>query len=192
MKTSKRITPEMIKKYFGVDAKIERRLGGVFLVRTATGGEIEITRDRIRPHLGGEDVYRAMTLLASEAWGGLKASGPREHILACMAHGEALGVMVTPVTKQPGAGCARLWVAFMLALIGLPVSWFASFIWGETGKSAGLGGTVIAVVLIWGVMAKAQKEAERRQAQELRFIYPVHHGTPRDASREDLEDGGWL
>jgi len=192
MKTSKRITAEMIKKYFGVDAEIERRLGGVFLVRTATGGEIEITRDRIRPHLGGEDVYRAMTLLASEAWGGIKASGPREHILACMAHGEALGVKVTPITKQAGGGCARLWMAFMIAMIGLPASWIASFIWGQTGKSVGIGVTVVAIVLVWELMARYQKQEERRQAQEMRFIYPIQHGTPRDASRDDAEREKWL
>jgi hypothetical protein len=190
-RTRKRITPEMIKKHFGADVGIERRLSGIFLVRTSTG-ELEIKQDGFRIHTGGEDVYRSITLLAGEAWGGLKANGPREHILACMAHGEVLGVDVTPDVKQKGGCCARICVTFLVAMIGWPASWIASLFWDETGKYAGLGITGLAIVVLWQLMARDQKEQERRQAQEMRFIYPVHHGTPRDASTDDLEEGGWL
>jgi hypothetical protein len=192
VKKSKRITAELIKQHFGTDAEIERRLGGVYLVRTPTGGEVEITQSRIRLHLGGEDVYRSMTLFGHEVWGGIRASGPRPHILACMAHGEALGVKVTPDTRQKGAGCARIWAAFMVAIVGLPCSWVASYVWGDTGEYAGFGATGLSIVVMWELMARGQKWEERREAQEMRYIYPVHHGTPRDATSDDLEEGGWL
>jgi hypothetical protein len=192
VKKSKRVTVELVRQHFGSDVEIERRLGGVFLVRTPTGGEVEITQSRIRLHLGGEDVYRAMTLFGNEVWGGIRASGPRAHILACMAHGEVLGVKVTPDTRQKGGGCARIWMAFMVAIVGIPSSWVASLIWGETGEYAGFGITGLGIVVMWELMARGQKWEERREAQEMRFIYPVHHGTPRDAPTDDLEEGGWL
>jgi hypothetical protein len=191
-KKKQRITIELIKRHFGNDVKIKKSLGGVFRVTTPTGGSIEIKQDGFRLYGGGEDVYRAITLLAADCWGGFKASGPREHILACMAHGEALSVQVTPDGKQSGGGCARISGAFMVAMIGLPASGIAFLFGGDDAAHVGMGITAIAVLVLWLLMAREQKEQERRRSQEMRSIFPVVHGLPRDASLDDADRQGWL
>jgi hypothetical protein len=88
----KTITPEMICKYFGQSARINRGLMGGYRVTTPNGGEIKISQSNIDPIYGGSDVYRAAVLLANEAWGGGKVNGPAAFKLAVIAHSEAEGI----------------------------------------------------------------------------------------------------
>src|SRR5271168_4576627 len=108
----RKITETMIYKHFGPYARIEKKLFGGFVVRTPTGGHVEIYQDRHDFHAGGHDVHAALTTLGGEAWGGLTVRGSREYILTMMAHGECTGVDVTPVV-EPRSGCG----AFILTVI---------------------------------------------------------------------------
>lgn len=186
------ITAEMIKKHFGPDAAIERRLGGVFRVNTPRGGEIEIDQTRFRVHTGGEQIYAAMTLLGAEAWGGLTVSGPREHILAFLAHGDALGVNVTIRQERSGSGCLRICAALIGAVVAIPAYLLASVFGAENAGQVAIGAAVVATILMLGIISREQKENERRRIQELYFLYPRQHGLPRDASHDDAQRGGWL
>ena len=186
MAKQRKITAKMIRRYFGPDAGIEERFFGGFRVTTPTGGEVEITQTEYKLHSGGNDVYEALTLLSNEAWGGMMASGAHEHIVAMMAHGEALGVPVTPQIKS-GGGCLRVLVApfvFMMALGG--------FI--SAGGDQGIALTAAALVTfwVWHSMKKAARREAQRQAQALRYLFPRVQGSARYSSDEDLRKGGLI
>jgi hypothetical protein len=186
MAKRRKITPEMIRKYFGPDANVEERFFGGFRVTTRTGGDVEITQTETRLHAGGDDVYEALTLLSAEAWGGMTAFGPHEHVVAMMAHGEALGVSVTPQVKT-GGGCLRIFAApfvFMMALGGVSAA----------GGHPVIGFSAAALVTgwVWNAMKKSAEREGRRQAQVLRYPHPRIHGGHRQATRDDAARQGWL
>src|ERR1700722_1112465 len=88
----KSITPEMIRRYFGQNARITSFMGR-YRVRTEDGGEVKISQSNINLLYGGSDVHRAVVLLGNEAWGDLTVNGgPAEFKLAMLAHGEAEGI----------------------------------------------------------------------------------------------------
>ena len=112
----KPITRAVIKRHFGKDAKVYG-FAGHYRVVTASGGEVSFSQRKVKTIYGGEDVYRAVVLLAGECWGGLTVKGgSREFMLASMAHGEALGVPVRPNFEERGEVVAR-WFGALLALI---------------------------------------------------------------------------
>jgi len=186
MAKHRKITAKMIHRYFGPDAGIEERLFGGFRVTTPTGGDVEITQTEYKLHAGGNDVYEALTLLSNEAWGGMTATGPHEHIVAMMAHGEALGVSVTPKIET-GGGCLRVFVApfvFMMVLGGVIAA----------GKDQGIALTAAALVTgwVWHSMKKAARREAQRQTQTLRYLFPRVQGSARYSSDEDLRNGGLI
>ena len=187
MAKRRKITSEMIRKYFGPDAGIEEQFfGDGFRVTTTNGGEIEIGQTEFRIRAGGDDVYEAMTLLSAEAWGGLTARGSQENIMAFMAHGEALGVPVTPEVKVAG-GCLRIFVApFVFMMVAGTVecrgrSSHRVYCWRACDR---LG-------LALDEEIRRPREA-RRQAQALRYPFPRIHGSARYSSDEDLRKGGLI
>ena len=192
MEPNKEITPELIRKYFGHEVVIRRRGLGGFRVSTATGTDLEIKGKAVLIHSGGEDAFRAITALAGELWGGYTASGCREHILACMAHGEALGVAVTPDVKLPDALYNRVSAVFMAGAGGLLATAVASASGEDSTRDMAMIITGCAVILIWRLMKAIHTAEERRLSQELRFQFPRVHGTPRAASHDDADRAGWL
>src|SRR6185437_5085475 len=108
----KPVTKALIRQFFGNDAKVHG-FAGRYRVTTPTGGEVSITPGKMKLIYGGDDVYRAMTLLIGECWGHGKASGSREYLLASVAHGEAWGVNIQPNFRSKGATFARWFVALM-------------------------------------------------------------------------------
>ena len=82
---NKRIAKDLIRAYFGKGAKIGG-FGGHYRITTPTGAEVLIKSNKIDLVVGGDDVYRACTLLSRELWG--KPDGarkPRIHARNCGA-----------------------------------------------------------------------------------------------------------
>jgi hypothetical protein len=184
------ITKTMIRKHFGEDCEVRRKLFGGFNVTTPTGGDVDIKGHKISVHSGGEDVYQAMVSLAAEAWGSVTAFGPDDHVLATMAHGEALDVQVTPIVEDSGTGCLRFFLAILMLVIGF---WIVTSV-ATTPNEQIVGGIIALLVTVKtdGFLKKAAKRAERRAGQKYRNLQPNIHGGRRDASRDDAKRKGWL
>jgi hypothetical protein len=171
----KLITPEMIRRYFGQDARITSFMGR-YRVRTADGGEVKISQSNINPLYGGSDVHRAITLLGNEAWGGLTVNGgPAEFKLAMLAHGEAEGVNIR---IRPRGTFGSALVAALLVVIG------SSFM------DPVLSGVL--ALIVWLLLRRSAKLDAQREAEKLGFAFPRVGGDPRNARREDAEREGWL
>jgi hypothetical protein len=175
-------TEAMIRKYFGPYARIEKKLFGSFVVRTPTGGHVEIEQDKYTIHAGGHDVHAAMTILGGEAWGGITAQGSPEFILAMMAHGECTGVDVTPVVK-PRSGCGAFILSVIVFLIVLGLA-------GKSGAPAGGIMAALAASGVWALMKRSRQREAQQQAQALRYTFPLVYGSARYSSDEDLRRGG--
>lgn len=176
----KKITPEMIRKYFGQDARITQSLFGGFRVRTPRGGDIKISQSNINPVYGGSDVYRAAVLLSQEAWGGGRVKGPAEFKLAVLSHGEAEGVNMR--VKERGF-LARLVIAWLIVVVGCNVldkSYHGPLI---------SGGLALAV---WLLMKWAAKRRAEHETDQMGFPFPRTAGGAKETPDEDLRTGGWL
>ena len=184
MKRHRPVTKDLIRKYFGRSAKI---LGfyGHYRVKTDSGGEVVISPNHAKIIFGGDDTYKALTLLMGECWGGAKASGgSREFMLGAMAHGEAWGVNIRPDYRDKGAAFARAVVFLLIVLVGFGLG---------AGKDAfGLLVTVFMAVVVVAAMARSAKRKEQAQAEAMGFHYPRVQGSARFSDDEDLEKGGLL
>lgn len=178
----RKITTDMIRRHFGPYARIEKKLFGGFRVTTPTGGEVEIQQDGYTMHAGGHDVHSAMIMLGGEAWGGVTAQGPPEFILTMMAHGECTGVDVTPVV-EPRSGCG----AFILTVI---VFFIVHGCAGQLGSPAAFVIASVAAGAVWSLMKNGRKREAQRQAQALRYTFPLVQGSARYSNDEDLRRGG--
>lgn len=171
------ITPEMIRKYFGPNARITSFLGR-YTVKTARGGEVKISQSNINPLYGGAEVYRAAVLLANEAWGGGKVNGPADFKMAMLAHGEAEGVNMHVAERW----YARAIVSFLIAFVGIgfsgPGPW--PFFWLFVGG------------VVWLLLKRGAKRQAQRETDQMGFPYPRTGGDAKEASDEDLKKGGWL
>ena len=187
MSKRRKITYQMIQECFGPQAGIEEEFfGDGFRVTTPTGGDVKISQAKCEVHAGGDDVYEAVTRLSTEAWGGMTASGPPEAVAAFIAHGEALGMPVTPEVKA-GGGCLRVLVApFVFMMVAGAVS--------AAGGGPGIGFVAAALVTgwVWNSMKESSEREGRRQAQALRYPFPRIHGSARYSSDEDLRKGGLI
>jgi len=180
----KKITKDLIRKYYGPQAKI-RGFGGHYRVKTPTGGEVLVRPNEIKILVGLDDVYRAAIRLAGECWGGARAAnGSREFMLGCMLHGEAEGVNVYASFKDEWAGFRRFVVFVLIMLVGYAMGL------EEVWPGIVFVGSIAACV--WGLMKRAATREERRKAEELGFHYPRVHGQSRSASREDAARQGWV
>jgi hypothetical protein len=170
----KTITPEMIRKYFGQNARITRRIADGWRVRTANGGEIKISQSNINPVYGRADVYRAAVLLANDAWGGGTVNGPPDFMLAMLAHGENESVNLR--VRERGA-VARAVVACLIVVIGCKV----------------IDPVVCGVIalLVWLLMKWAAKRQAEHETDQMGFNFP-RSTDAREATDEDLREGGWL
>ncbi len=114
----KRITKELIRGYFGEDAKISW-FGCPWRVKTLTGGEALISQREIKIIFGTEDVYRGAILLVGECWGGAVAHpGSNEFMLASVMHGEAAGVPIRADCGQRNAGLVQALVFGFILYVG--------------------------------------------------------------------------
>jgi len=184
----KKITEEMLRRNFsraGCEPfEIKSRwLHEGWRITTDTGGEVLVNQKRYRIESGGEDVYRAMTLVVNEAWGGARVSGSNEHIMAALAHAEVEGVNIIPVVEAPGAGCLRFFVTL-----------FAFFIAGGIAgrEHAMVVGSLVAFI-VWQIMKKREERAERRRGQKYRNALPsVLTGGSRESSYEIAKRRGLI
>lgn len=172
----KTITPEMLRECFGPNARITSFLGR-YTVRTARG-EVKISQTNINLVYGGADVYRAVVLLANEAWGGGKVKGPADFKMVILAHGEAEGVNMHVAERW----YARAIVSFLVAFIGIGFSGPgpAPFFWLFVGG------------VVWLLLKRGAKRRAQRETDQMGFPYPRTGGDAREAADEDLKKGGWL
>jgi hypothetical protein len=184
----KRFTSALIREHFGKEADIHRRLFGGFHVTTPTGADLDISDDKILFHAGSEDAYRAMVTLCHEAWGEIVPFGNSEHIIATMAHAEALGVNAIPEVKPSGGGCLRLFVVAAVFFLML------SAMRGANSTDNAWNMTIAAVVsaLVSRGMKQSQRREARRRGQKYRYTYPRVQGSPREAQYDDAKRQGWL
>jgi LPXTG-motif cell wall-anchored protein len=184
---TKPITRVVIKKYFGKDAKVYG-FGGHYRVVTPSGGEVSISQKKINTIYGGEDVYRAVVLLAGECWGGLELKGgSRESMLASMAHGEALGVNVQPNFEERREVVAR-WFSALLALI---VSYVTLLPHTGDPATAALGAMLAAMAIFVSMRRKAKRKAQRK-LETSGFLYPRQTTGAGYADEEQLRKGGLI
>jgi len=89
------LTKDLLRKHFGKDARIRSRwfVSG-YRVKTRGGGEILVSRRKFEIVSGGDEIYRACTLLSRDLWGSMTAYGDHEQLMALTAHGEACDVDV--------------------------------------------------------------------------------------------------
>lgn len=174
------ITAEMIRKYFGQNARITG-FAGRFKVRTANGGEIKISQSNIEPIFGGSDVYSACVRLSQEAWGGGQVYGDSaESKLSLLAHGEAEGVNLR-VAERGGFG--RAFVAGLIFIVGWNVF--------DLSYPSLLISGVIALV-VWLLLKRGAKRQAQREAERLGYTFPRVGSAPRGAAHDDAERKGWL
>jgi hypothetical protein len=178
----KRVTRELIREYFGRNARI-RGFGGHYRVKTPTGGEVVVRPNKIKLIFGGEDTYKAVVLLSGYLWGHGVAKGSREFMMGAVAHGEACGVNVRADHSDGWAVVRRIAAAIVLLLLGL--------VWGARSDNPMMIATVLAIVCVWFVMKRKARREEQRRAEAMGFHYPRVHGA-EFADEEDLEKGGLL
>lgn len=182
----KPITRALIKKYFGKDARIIG-FDGCYRVTTRTGGEVLISQKKIKLIFGGEDIYRAMILLQGECWGSVKAGhGSREFMLACIAHGEALGVDVQPDFEDKGATFGRWCVAVFVLVI--------TYVMTQPGAGDALAamGALLAAALAFNMMKRDARRKEQRKLETSGFVFPRQTNGAEYATEEELRKGGLL
>jgi hypothetical protein len=182
----KPITKALIKKYFGKDARVQG-FSGHYRVTTPSGGEVLISQKYIKTIFGGEDIYRAVVLLAGECWGGMRAGqGSREFMLASIAHGEALGVDVRPDFEDRGATFSR-WCG---AVFVLAVSY--AMILPHEGRALAVMGALLAAVLVFNLMKRDARRKEQRKLETSGFLFPRQTTGAEYATEEQLRKGGLL
>jgi hypothetical protein len=176
----KPVTKDLIRKYYGKQARIRSRwFADGYKVRTATG-EVLISDDEATVVIGGDDMYRAATLLMHEARGGFTAYGSREEVMTWLAHGEACGVNVRPGIKR-----GWFWRTVFACLFGYGVMMMLND--DPTGLKIALF-----AAWVWWLMARSAKRRLQQFANEVGFSFPRVHGMTGAASDDDLERGGWL
>jgi hypothetical protein len=181
------ITKGLIRKHFGEHAKIHG-LAGCFRVNTPTGGEIVVTPNKMLLGCGGDDTYRAMTMLAGDVGGDWKARGSLEYMLASIAHGEASGVFIQPDFTD------RL-ATFVRWCVLIDVSWIGCMILPD---SSGDGDLVSALVVFlvggaafWWMRRKARRE-EQRRTENGGFHFPRETTGAKYADDDECRKGGLI
>lgn len=180
---SKPVNRDLIRTYFGKGAKISG-FGGHYRVTTPTGGEVLIKPNKIDLVFGGDDVYRAVTLLSREMWGSAAVRGSREFVLGMMAHGEANDVNVRADHSSRAAPFKRAFVFVCVVIAGLML--------GGARDGSVLVFTLLVAVAIWMAMKRSAKREEQRKAEQLGFHYPRVQGNAGAASDDELERKGWV
>lgn len=177
----KRLTKDLIRKYFGRGARIRSRwFADGYKVTTPSGGELLISAKEFTIVIATDDVMHSMTLLGYELWGGITANGSREFIMAQMAHGEALGVNVRPGIKR-----GWFWRTVMITCVIYGA--FAAI----NGDDDGIILVLFAAWILW-LMKRSAKRKLQQLAAEVGFNFPRVHGTAGASSDEDLEREGWV
>lgn len=181
---SKPITKELIRKYFGKNAKVYG-FGGRYRVTTPTGGVVTITQNEVKVLYGGDDVYRAQTLLIGECWGSGKVHGSREYMLASIAHGEAEGVNIQPDFRDSGATVSRWFFALLVFVIGCMIA-------PNNMSAAGAVLVLLAPVVVFFLMKRVARREEQRKLETGGFTYPRQPHGAEYANDDDLRKGGLI
>jgi hypothetical protein len=188
---NKPITKELIKKYFGKNAKVHG-FAGHYRVTTPTGGKVTITQSEVKLIYGGDDVYRAMTLLMGECWGSGKVRGSREFMLAFVAHGEASGVNIQPDFRDSGATFARWVVAMLLFVVGCMVADGMNAANNDTTAGGAILFVLLGPFLVFSLMKRAARREEQRKLETGGFTYPRQAQGAEYANDDDLRKGGLI
>jgi hypothetical protein len=177
----KPITKDLIKKHFGKDAKVHGFCGHYRV--TTPGGEVTIRPNKINLVYGGDDIYRAIALLAGECWGGARAGqGSREFMLGLIAHGDAWGVNVQPDFRDRGAAFARWFVAIALFCL------VCMIVPNDIGAVLALP---LPLLVFWLMKRKARRE-EQRKIEAGGFHYPRAAQGAGYADEDQLRRGGLI
>jgi hypothetical protein len=173
-------TKAVVKKYFGEDASIKRKLWGWYRISSPLG-EAKFHEEKGFPELvGGPEIYRSSVLTMEELLGWVPVSGTPEHITATLAHCESLGIQAVPEVRD-GDGCLTF-------LIGIAF-FSAADIFSWPGILIGIA--------VWalGVRPWIKKRLAlraRRAGQKYRNVFPEIHGSDRDAKRDAARSRGLL
>lgn len=180
----KPVTKELIRKHFGKDAKVSS-FGGRYRVKTSTGAEVVISAKKMKLIYGGDDAYRAMTLLMGECWGSGKVHGSREFMLAAVAHGEAWGVNIQPNFRNRGATFVRWCAATFVFAIGC-------MLLPDRGEYLDVLGVFLVCALVFRLMKCVARRDEQRKLETSGFIYPRQVHGAEYADDEQLREGGLI
>ena len=181
----KPVTKDLIRKYFGKNAKITGFCGH-YCVKTAAGGEVEISDRKVKLVYGGDDVYRSMTLLIGACWETARAGhGSREFMLGAVAHGEAWGVNIQPDFRNRWAAFGRICVAVFVFFIGIQM------------LPEHADGTDLLIVLLlppvtFWLMKRSAKREEQRRLETSGFIFPQQARGAEYADDDQLRKGGLI
>lgn len=184
MNGHKPVTRDLIRKHFGKSARISGFCGH-YRVKTRTGGEVEISSRKMKIIFGGDDTYKAVTLLGGEMWGSIEVTGgSREFTLASLAHGEAWGVPVHADYSDKGAAFFRVVVFLLILGFGLHM--------GADKDTTTLLVTVGGAVVMFAALKRSARQKEQAKAEAMGFNYPRVQGNARFSDDEDLEKGGLI
>jgi hypothetical protein len=185
---NKPVTRQVLENYFGQNASISD-LAGWFEVTTIMGGKVKVSPGKITLTYGGDDVYRAVSLLIGECWAGAKVRGSREAILTAVAHSEAWGIRnIQPDVRSPWAVAWRWLVAVSIVVIG-----FKRYVEGTAHDHDGTFLVIIfAAMLVFRCMAFFAKRKEQRKRETGGFTAPQQTHGAAFADEESLRKAGLI
>jgi hypothetical protein len=189
----KALTRDLVRKSFEKNSAVFGAFG-LYCAKTASGGLVVITPNKLRLIYGADDAYESMVSLAGMLTPYWRAHGSREFLLSCTAHAEALGVRVLPDFRNRKAALKRWLIALGIGLLGclmLP---------NETGQgdNAFQGGMdaflffllTARVVFLW--MKHRARREEQRELETSGFTFPRETQGASFADEDDLREGGLL
>jgi hypothetical protein len=181
----------LIRKYFGQDVQIEREfLGGVHIT-TTRGDQVDFCGGEFENFSGDAELYRSVILMCGELHGRMTVEGRPEHVLAAMAHGKELGVLVIPRGDDGGAWIVAVWCGFSAWLFTLMFGWM--LIGFEHLFYAACGFGLAAFAIAYPSLKKDFYRKSVSYVQRYRDIFPDVHGpADRKASRERARERGLL
>jgi hypothetical protein len=180
---------QIFEKHFD-DVKYERKFGGYYHIRCSQGEFDYSPRDGFNNPVGGSDLYRRMLLCGEEiAPGGWTATGSTEHIMAAMAHGDDLGIAITPLgpTVYPEA---EMIAAGFFFIVGLVIGWHLSDFF--VGVCTGLGVTLLGMFAIGPALRRMCHRWALEGGQKYRNPFPSVHGDDRRSQYDDARKRGLL
>lgn len=178
------VTKELLEELFS-GARVTGGAGH-FRIKTARS-KVTVTPSKIKVAYPSEDVYRGVVLLVACWPGGARVRGSREAILACIAYGEAWGVLnIHADHKSRIAGLGRVFAAGTVVYVGFGI-------WPKSGNDPTGLGIVGAALLVLALLRWLAKKTEHRKAETGGFLYPREtQGNAKFASDEQLRKAGLI
>jgi hypothetical protein len=170
-------TVAVFDKHLGHATTIKRRFWGGYRIVSRLGEAEFDEDDGFTDVVGGPEMYRATVLIMYDLRGYVAVSGSTQHVVATLAHGEALGIPVIPEVRDTNEGCLTFFVAIVF------------FCFTPLG---GLLGVPIWIIWIHPWLKKRHTRSARVKGQRYRNVFPEIHGSERKADREAARQRGLL